>query len=89
MMIPNCVNTMSKRGQGFEEIRPQGKELHNSRKLGKVVATYKINKLAFPKKYLSLKTRGSGKVPYSKSSCSRYIFFNRPIIYPVIHLVSL
>ena len=78
-MTPNCANTMSKRGQRFEKIRPQGKDLHNSRKLGKVAATYKIIKLAFPKKCLSLKTRGSGKLPYSKSNCSRYIFFNRPI----------
>ena len=89
MMTPNCTNTMSKRGQRFEKILPQGKDLQNSWELGKVAATHKIIKLVFPETYLSLKTRGSGKVLYSKSSCSRYIFFNQPTVCSVIHLVSL
>ena len=47
-----------------ERILSQGKDLHNSRKLRKIVAIYKTEKLIPPKKSLSLKTRGSEKVPY-------------------------
>ena len=57
--------------KGCKEIHLQGKKLCNSWKLRKVVAIYKKNKLAFSKKYISLKTRSLEKVPYSKSSCSR------------------
>ena len=62
-----------------EELPRQGKNLHNSRKLRKVVAIYKIDKLILFYKYVSLKTRGSEKVPYSKSSCSRLIFYSQLI----------
>ena len=44
-----------------EEILPQCKGLHNSRKLRKVVAIPKTGKLILSKKPLSLKTRGSEK----------------------------
>ena len=71
---------MDKRRQ---ETPLQGKELCDSRKLRKVLVIYKTNKLV-----LSLKTRGSEKVTYSKSSCSRLIFCNQLIKYSVF-LVSL
>ena len=64
--------------KGRQEIPLQGKDFWNSRKLRKVVAIYKTNKLVLSKKYISLKTRGSEKVPYSKS-CSRLIFCNQLI----------
>ena len=62
-----------------EELPRQGENLPNSRKLRKVVAIYKINKLILFYKYVSLKTRGSEKVPYSKSGCSRLIFYSQLI----------
>ena len=57
-MTPNSANTISKHGQGCEGIVPQGKGIHNSRKLGKVVA---INR----------QTNSFQKVLYSKSNCSK------------------
>ena len=65
--------------KGCQEIPVQGKEFRNSRKLKKVVAIYKRNKLVLSKKHMSLKTRGSEKVSYSKNSCSRLIFCNQLI----------
>ena len=62
-----------------EEISWQDKNLRNSRKLRNLEAIYKTNKPVLSKKYMSLKTRGSEKVPYSERSCSRPIFFNHPI----------
>ena len=55
-------------GKGYEEVFI--KELHNSRKLRKVAAIYKTNKLVPFKKQVSLNPKGSKKLPYSKSSCS-------------------
>ena len=60
--------------KGCQEIPLQGKELYNSRKFKKILAVYQTNKLVFSKKYISLETRSSEKVPYSKSSCSRLFF---------------
>ena len=69
-------------GQGCEGILPQGKGLHNSRKLRKLVAIYKTYKLILSKNSLyQKKDRGSERLPYSKSSCSRLIFFNEPNTY--------
>ena len=48
-MTPNCTNTISKNGQGSEGILPKGKNLHNSRKLRKVVRIYKTDKLILSK----------------------------------------
>ena len=59
MMTPNCANTISKHGQGFEEIRLQGKDLHNSRK---VVMIYKTNKLVFFQKLEARKKFHTQKV---------------------------
>ena len=50
-------------GKGCEEILRQGKDLRNSQKLRKVVASYKINKLFFSKRQMSLKSTGSEKTP--------------------------
>ena len=61
--------------KGCQEIPLQGKELYNSREFKKIVAVYQTNKLVFSKKYISLETRSSEKVPYSKISCSRLFFF--------------
>ena len=70
-MTPNSANTISNMDKGRQqEITLQSKDFWNSRKLRKVVAIYKTNKLVLSKKYMSLKTKGSKKVPYSKS-CSR------------------
>ena len=73
-----------------EGILKQGKDLHNSRKLRKAVAIKLGNKF-FPvmlwRKYRK-KDRDSEKVLYSKSCCSKLIFFNQPITYSVF-LVSL
>ena len=55
MAQTQCRN-MSK---GCEGIFPQGKELHNSQKLGKVVVIYKTDKLILFKKSLK-------KVPEKK-----------------------
>ena len=63
-------------GKGYDGILPQGKGLYSSRKLRKVVAIYKTDKLILSKKSLSLKTRDSEKVPYSKRSCPKLILFN-------------
>ena len=71
-------------GKGCEGILPQGKGLHNSRMLRKLVAIYKTHKLILSKKSLKKvqkKERGSEKLPYPKSSCSKLIFFNQPITY--------
>ena len=78
-MTPNCGNTIPNKEKDCQKARLQGKNFHNSRKLSKVVAIYKINKLVLSKKYLSLKTRSSEKVPHSKSSCSGLIFCNQPV----------
>ena len=59
--------------KGCQEIPLQGKDFRNSRKLSKVVVIYKTNKLVLSKKHMSLKTRSSEKVHYSKTSCSRFI----------------
>ena len=74
-MTPNYANTISNMEKGCQEIPLQGKELYNSRKFEKIVAVYQTNKLVFSKKYISLETRSSEKVPYSKISCSRLFFF--------------
>ena len=60
--------------KGCEGILPQGKGIYNWQKLRKVVAIYKTDKLILSKNYLSLKTRGSEKVPYSKNGCSKLTF---------------
>ena len=71
--------------KGCEEILPQGKGLHHSQKLRKTVVIYKTSKLILSNKYLkkvpekNIETRK--KVPYSKSSCSKLIFFNQPTTY--------
>ena len=46
--------------KGYEEIHRQGKDCHNLRKVGVI---YKTNWPVLSKKYKSLKTRGSEKVP--------------------------
>ena len=66
--------------KGCEGILPQGKGLYNSQKFRKLEEIYKTNRLILSKKSLSLKTRGSQKVPYSKSSCCKLIFFNSSVI---------
>ena len=66
-MTPNCVNTISNMENSCQEIPLQGKDFHDSRKLSKVV----VQSSSFQN--MSLKTRISEKVPYSKSSCSRLI----------------
>ena len=48
----------------------------NSQKLRKAVAIYETDELILSKKSLSLKTRGSEKVPLLKSTCYKLIFFN-------------
>ena len=76
-------------GKGCEGILPQSKGLHNSRKLRKVVTIYKIDKLIFSKKSLKkVEDRVLEKVPCSKSSCSKLVFFNQLITYAVF-MVSL
>ena len=47
------------RDKGCEDIPRQSKDFGHSRKLTKVVAIWKLNKLVLSKKYMSLKTRGS------------------------------
>ena len=75
-----------------EGILPQGNGLHNSRKLRKAVAVYKTGKLIISNRYLKKvpkkKIEARKKVPYSKSNCSKFIFFNQPITYSMF-LVSL
>ena len=78
-MTPNCANTVSNMEKGCQEILLQSKDFHSSRKSSKVVAIYKTNKLVLSKKYMSLKTRSSEKVPYTNSSCSRFISCNQPV----------
>ena len=56
------------------EVLVQGEKLCTSRKLRKVVAIYKTNKLVLSKRYISSKTRDPEIVPYSNSSRSRLIF---------------
>ena len=46
-------------GKGCEGVFPQGKGLHNSRKLGKVVAIFKTSSLILSKK-VSEKVPGKG-----------------------------
>ena len=87
-MTPNCANIISNMQKGCQEILLQGKDFRNSRTLRKVVAIYQTNKLVLSKKYMSLKTRSSEKVLYSKTNCSRLIFCNQLIKYSVF-LVSL
>ena len=53
-------------GKGCEGIIPQGKGLHNSRKLRKVVAIYKTDKLILFKKSLK-------KVPGSNEARKNYL----------------
>ena len=79
---PNCANTISNMGRG-QEFPLQGKDFRNSQRLSNVVPIYKTNKLVLSKKYMSLKTRSSEKVPHSKGSCSRLIFCNQLIKYSV------
>ena len=75
-----------------EGILPQGNDLHNSLKLRKGVAVYKTGKLIISNSYLKKvpekKIEARKKVPYSKSSCSKLVFFNQPITYSMF-LVSL
>ena len=80
-MTTNRASTLSNIGKACQEIPLQGKELRNSRKLRMLLAIYKTNELVPSKKYMSLKTRGSEKVPYTKISCSRLIFCNQLIKY--------
>ena len=87
-MASNCANTILNMKKGCQEILLQCKDFCNSRKKSKVVAINKANKLVFPKKYISLKTRSSGKVHYSKSSCFRLFSENQLIKY-FVSLVSL
>ena len=71
-------------GKGCEGILPQGKGFHNARKLRKIVAIYKTDKIILSKKSLKKvpkKDKGSEKVPYSKSRCSKVIFFNQTMKY--------
>ena len=87
-MTPYCANTITKHGTGCEEIPQQGRDICNSRKLRKVAAIHKINKLVLSKKSMSLKTRGSEKVSLSKSSCFRLILCYQ-LIKSSMFLVSL
>ena len=63
-----------------EETLQQDKDIRKSQNLRRVGAIYKTNKLVLSKKYISLKTKTSEKVLYSKSSWSRLIFFNQLIL---------
>ena len=77
--------------KGCEGILPQGKSLGDSRKLRKIVTIYKTGKLILSKKSLKKyqkKDRGSEKLTYSKSSCSKLIFINQSITYSMF-MVSL
>ena len=77
--------------KGCEGILPQGKSLGDSRKLRKIVTIYKTGKLILSKKSLKKyqkKDRGSEKLTYSKSSCSKLIFINQSIAYSMF-MVSL
>ena len=53
-MTPNCANTISNMDKGCQETPLKGKELRNTRKLRKVVAIYKTNKLVHSKVYVLL-----------------------------------
>ena len=66
-------------GKGCEEILPQGKVKKGTSDLQKRQANY------FQKRF---QIRDLEKVPYSKGSCSKFIFFNQPITYSMF-LVSL
>ena len=61
----------------FLKIPRQIKGLRSSRKVRKLVEIQKSNKLVLSKKYISLKTRGSEKLPHSKCSYSRLSFCNQ------------
>ena len=49
--------------KGYKEILPQGKVIHSSQELRKLELIYKTGKLIIFKESLSLRTRGSEKVP--------------------------
>ena len=67
------------RDKGCEKISNR-----NLRKLRKVGSSDLIlNKLVLSKRFMSLKSRGSGKVLHLKSSCSRLIFCNQLFKYSV------
>ena len=75
--------------KGCQEILLQSKDFHRSRKSSQVVAIYKTNKLVLSKKYMSLKTRSSEKVPYTKSSCSRLIsYLTQKVVVPDLFPVT-
>ena len=61
----------------FLKIPRQIKGLRSSRKVRKLVEIQKSNKLVLSKKYISLKTRGSEKLPHSKCNYSRLSFCNQ------------
>ena len=90
-MSPNCANTISKH---WQSLWRNPSSLRNAQKLRKVVMIYKTIyktkwyiKLILSKLSLSLQAWGSEKVPYSKSCCSKLIFFNVPVTYAMF-LVS-
>ena len=63
-----------------DRILPQGKDLHNSRKLRKAVAIKLANQLFLVSLWKSTgkKIETRKKILYSKSSCSKLIFFDQP-----------
>ena len=80
-------------GKGREGILPQDKGLQNSRRLRKLVAIYKTDKLILSKK--SLKIVLKKKIEAQKKDLTQkvaapnlFIFFNKPITYSMF-LVSL
>ena len=65
-MTPYAQTRYRNMGKGCEGIFPQGQGLHNSRKLRKVVAIYKTDKLILSKRSLKKvqkKDRGLEKLP--------------------------
>ena len=66
-MTPNSPNAISNMEKGCQEIPLQGEDFDNSLKLSKTVAIYETNSSKLVATYMSLKTRSSEKVPYSKS----------------------
>ena len=73
-------------GKGCEGILLQGKGLSNPRKLRKVVAICKTDRQT--NSFQKVPEKISKKELYSKSSCSKLIFFNQPITYSIF-MVSL
>ena len=71
--------------KGCEGTLPQGKGLRSSGKLRKSVAICNTGKLILPNKSLKKvqekKIEAQKKVPYSKSSCSKPIFFDQLITF--------